>query len=284
MMWGIVLMMVAGRIFAGKGRAAAIHANLTAPGRRATVWSMSRSFRAAFGVACVAAVCAASSCTVNQTLLISGDGSGTLTTHAEVSRLLQDYLASLSELSGRENAPKGVFDAAVIRKEFQSRPGVVVREVSTPTPASLDLELGFDSLADAVQKEALLSGVGAITLEEDGEQTTLRLHLDRSTYGQIAALFPPLQDPMIQQLGPQGTGNVTEQDYLSMIGFSIGEEAPGQLRRSFITLTVRPEGEIVSQSGGTVGGGAVVFRIPVLRVLVLDKPLDYSVTFRAGSQ
>ncbi len=84
----------------------------------------------------------------------------------------------------------------------------------------------------------------------------------------------------MQQLGPQGTGPVTEKDYLSMISFSVGDEAPGLLKKSFITLTVRPHGDILSQSGGTQTADSVVFRIPVLRVLVLDTPLEYSVTYR----
>lgn len=89
-----------------------------------------------------------------------------------------------------------------------------------------------------------------------------------------------MRDPLFAQLGPQGTGRVTDEDYLSMIRFSIGDDAPGLLKKSFITLTVLPPGEMVSQSGGTVSGNSVVFRIPVLRVLVLDRPLDYAVTFR----
>jgi hypothetical protein len=52
------------------------------------------------------------------------------------------------------------------------------------------------------------------------------------------------------------------------------------VKKSFIEVAIRPEGEIVSQTGGVVSNGTVVFRIPLLRLLVLDKPLDYSVTFK----
>ncbi len=224
------------------------------------------------------------SCTVNQTLEVSRDGSATLSTHAEVSPLLRDYLASLAEVSGGSGALHNgrVFDAPSIRRDFQARPGVTVLKAETPTGSSLDLELGFDSLQDGLRSQGALEAAGAITVADNGESTTLRLRLDRSTYGQLVSLFPPLKDPMVQQLGPQGTGTVAESDYLEMIRFSMGDAAPGLLRKSFFTLTVRPEGQIVSQAGGTMGDGAVVFRIPVLRLLVLDRPLEYSVTFRTG--
>lgn len=242
--------------------------------------------RAVAGLAAagLAAALALISCTVNQTLSVSADGSGTLSTHSEVSPLLRDYLASLAEVSGADNPMKDgrVFDAPSIRKDFQSRPGVTVLKAVTPTGSSLDLDLGFDSLQDALRGQGALADAGAVTLVETGALTTLKLRLDRSTYGQLVSLFPPLRDPLLQQLGPQGTATVSESDYLEMIRFSMGEAAPSLLRKSFFTVTVRPEGQIVSQAGGTLGDGAVVFRIPLLRILVLDRPLEYSVTYRTG--
>ena len=83
-------------------------------------------------------------------------------------------------------------------------------------------------------------------------------------------------------MGPQVNDTISDAEYLDMIKFSLGDEAPGLLKKSFITLTIDPEGEIISQTGGTVSGSSVVFRIPLLRMLVLDKPLDYSVTFRVA--
>jgi hypothetical protein len=243
---------------------------------------MGEHFRGIVAAGSLLGVLALSSCAVNQTLVISADGSGTLATHAEVSPILRDYVLSLAEMSGSPGpAQQGmVFDAAATRKDFQSRPGITVLKAETPTPSSLDLDLAFGSLRDVVRSQDALGNAGVAVVADDGDRRTLRLHLDRATWGQVASLFPPLRDPVFQQLGPQGTGQVTETDYLSMIKFSIGDDAPGLLRKSFITLMVQPEGQIISQAGGTLNGNAVVFRIPVLRALVLDRPLDYSVTFR----
>ncbi len=225
---------------------------------------------------------ALSACSVSQTVVIAGDGSGTLVMHADVSTLLRDYLVSLAELSGNPSPLKEgrIFDAAAIGKDLQSRPGIVVRKVSTPTSSVLDLELGFDSVQHLLSGQDALTDTGALVFVDAGDRSTLRLHLDRATWGQLARTFPPLRDPIVAQLGPQGNGPVTDDDYLSMIRFSVGDAAPGLLKKSFITLTVQPPGEIISQTGGAISGGAVVFRIPLLRILVLDRALDYSVTFR----
>jgi hypothetical protein len=243
---------------------------------------MSVFLRAAVLAAFLAGALALASCSMSQTLVVADDGSGTLATHAEVSTLLRDYLASLAEISGNAGPLKEgrIFDAAAIRKDFQARPGIIVRRAATPTPSSLDLELGFDSVQDLLAGQGALSSAGALSIVDAGDRRTLKLHLDRATWSALAALFPPLRDPLVAELGPQGTSPTTEDDYLAMIRFSIGDAAPGLLKKSFLTVTIQPQGEIISQSGGTMNGGAVVFRIPVLRMLVLDRPLEYSVTFR----
>jgi hypothetical protein len=231
---------------------------------------------------CLLAALAFASCTVNQTIVIAQDGTGTFAMHAEASTLLREYLTSLSEISGNTGPLKQgrMFDAVAIRKDFQSRPGIVVQKAVTPTPNSLDLELEFDSLQDLLGGRDALKEAGAISIVDTEETTMLRLHLDRTTWDQLARLFPPLRDPLVAELGPQVHGQVTDDDYLAMVKFSIGDAAPALLRKSFFTLTIQPQGEIVSQAGGTVNDGAVSFRIPLLRILVLDRPLDYSVTWK----
>jgi hypothetical protein len=222
------------------------------------------------------------SCSVNQTIVITSNGSGTMVMHAEVSRLLHDYIASLSEVSGTDTIMKGgkLFDAAAIRKDFESRPGITVKKVVTPTADSLDLEIAYTSLQNVFAQNDTLKSAGAIVYSESAGQKTVKLHLDRSNYTQLSSLFPLLKDPVLAGLGPQVNDTISDDDYLSMIKFTIGDDGPTLVKKSFITLTIAPEGAIVSQTGGTVTGGAVVFRIPLLRLLVLDKPLDFSVTFK----
>jgi hypothetical protein len=244
---------------------------------------MLKSIQAFAAAACCLCALAVSSCTVTQAVTIAEDGSGTFGMHAEVSPLLRDYLVSLADLSGSAGPLKEgrVFDAAAIRKDLQARPGIVVQKASTPASNVLDLDLGFETLSDLLGGRDAMKEAGAVAVVDEGGSSTLRLHLDRSTWGQLARLFQPLRDPLIAELGPQSSGQVTEEDYLSMIRFSIGDAAPALLKKSFVTLSIQPSGKILSQSGGTLKDGAVTFRIPLLRILVLDRPLDYSVTWES---
>jgi hypothetical protein len=73
---------------------------------------------------------------------------------------------------------------------------------------------------------------------------------------------------------------MTEADYLEMIDPAIGEEGTKALKASTIETRLAVKGTLVSQQGGSASGNIVPFRVPLLRVLLLDKPLDYSIVFR----
>jgi hypothetical protein len=221
-------------------------------------------------------------CSVNQSMVIKGDGSGTAGLHVEISKVLRDYFTNLAEVSGSKNAGKnaGIFDLNVIRKSLESRSGVAVKRLAAPSPDSLELEVSFSSVKDAFAAEKGAKGSAVVAFSRDGDKKTLELHLDKGNYAELAVLFPALSDPVFAGMGPQPNESVTDDEYLQMIEFSLGEQGPPLLKKSFVTLTVRPEGEILSQSGGTLSNGSVVFKIPLIRILVLDSPLDYSVTFK----
>jgi hypothetical protein len=92
--------------------------------------------------------------------------------------------------------------------------------------------------------------------------------------------LPFLKNPLFEGLAPQEGDDMTESEYLEMIELALGEEGAKKLKTSTIETRVAVKGTLVSQKGGSVSGGAVTYRIPLLRVLLLDKPLDYSILFR----
>jgi len=218
---------------------------------------------------------------MKQTIVIRADGSGTLAMHVEVARILHDYVARLSEVSDKPVLGPGgaFFDAESMRKDFESRPGITVTKAVTPSSDAVDLELTFNSIQDVFAQDQSLKNAAALAYSESGGKKTIRLHLDRANYPQLARSFPLLASPAFAAFGPQANDSTTDDEYMEMVRFSIGDDAPALLKKSFVTLTLAPEGQILSQSGGEITGGAVVFRIPLVRLLVLDTPLDYSVTF-----
>jgi len=233
-------------------------------------------------LALLAAFFLAVSCSVRQTLVVKADGSGTLAMRVEITKVLHDYIMSLAEVAGQNDLLSSgkLFNTKDIQKGFESQPGVTVKRIETPKPDVLEVDLAYASIREVFAKGDAAKSAGAIAYGESGGKKTLKLHLDRTNYKQLATVFPLLANPLFEGMGPQANDTISDDEYMEMIRFSLGDEGPGLLKKSFIDLTIKPEGEILSQTGGTPTNGGVLFRIPLLRLLILDKPLDYSVTYR----
>jgi len=216
-------------------------------------------------------------CAVNQRVALEPDGSGTAGVRIKLEKLLTEYLRDLSEVSGGA-AQDRVFNVEDIRKGFAARQEVSLTRIESPSPERLEMDLAFRSVeklfAEAGQTQTILS------LRRSGDTTTLKVHLDRKNFPQLLELAPFLKNPLFQGLGPQENDDTTEAEYLELIDLALGEGGSAALKASVIETTVLVKGKVLSQTGGTLVPGGVQFRIPLLRVLLLDKPLDYALSFK----
>jgi hypothetical protein len=238
------------------------------------------TLRPSRALAALAVAASLAACSVTQTIAVKADGSGTATMRVEVSKLLREYLLDLQSVTGQAAAPDGqLFDTKALQKELAARPGLTVKKVAAPSPDVLDVELGFRSVAEVYGSVESVKKAGLIVYAESAGQRSLKIHIDRKNFTELSAVFPAMDGAAFEGIAPQEGDDITEGEYLDMISFTLGPDGPALLKKSFIDLVIRPEGTIVSQSGGTVANGAVTFRIPLLRLLVLDKPLDYAVAW-----
>ncbi len=210
-------------------------------------------------------------CTSRQTIDVKGDGSGTATVRFEVKKLFSDYFAG-------EGSAK-VFDAARVKQGIEKRPGFTVTRITTPTPETLEMDLAFQDIRSLVSDGDPPGNDGIISVTRKDGRTTMALHLDRRSAKKMGGLFSEVSNPAFKEMSPREQRTRTEKDYLEAIEFAVGKEGPPLVKSSFLELTVRVDGELVSQTGGRIAGGAAVFNVPLLRMLMLEKPLDCSVTF-----
>lgn len=215
-------------------------------------------------------------CTSRQAIDVKGDGSGTATVRFEVKKLFADYFTA-------DEGAK-VFDAARITKGMEKRPGFTVKRVATPTPETLEMELAFTDIRSLFSNEVPPDNDGIISVASKGGKTTIALHLDRNSAKQVGTLFSAVSNPAFKEMSPREQRTRTEKEYLEAIEFAVGKEGPPLMKSSYLELTVRPDGEIVSQVGGKIVNGTAVFNVPLMRMIMLEKPLDYSVTFIAAPQ
>ena len=251
--------------------------------------SSPRSGRAPRAVAIASVVLLAlAACGVDQQVTLRIDGSGNTSLAVSLDPSFVDYLRALAELGGGDLLPQdSIFDLEKIEQAVAALPGVRLTALSAPQPNELLLELTFQDIVAAFAVDdpgdddvtpplvSMSAGRGA---DKDGR--TFRLHLDAGNYNQLSRLFPALENPLIASLGPQPQLPMTDSEYLEMMQFALGDAAPKQIAESSVTIDVAVEGSVVSQVGGELTDAGVRFRIPLIRILVLDRPLQYTVTFR----
>lgn len=218
------------------------------------------------------------SCAANDSLSLNGDGSGTFTVRVKVEKLFAEYFVAAAESGGAKGKPGKIFDPAIIKQQMEKRPGVTVQRIATPTPETLEVDFAFKDVRtlfsdDPNKRDAILSFI------DDGGDKTLKFHLDRKNAKQLAGLFADMSNPAFKELSPRSKRISSEAEYLEAIEFIVGEDGPKVLRSASVELSVQVGGEIKSQTGGALANNAVTFRVPLLRLLLLDRPFDYAVTF-----
>jgi hypothetical protein len=230
-------------------------------------------------VALLAAAGALIGCTIKQQVQIEADGSGTVDMSIHLQPLFVDYLGDLAELTGEPMADQ-VFNVEEIKKGFSKREDVELLRIATPGPESLEMKLRFRSIEQVFSGEQKLKQAGVIRFDTVPEGYSVRFHLDKSNFSSVLEFMPVLQNPLFEGLGPQENEDISEAEYYELIDLALGEGGAECLEASYIETRVTVKGTLVSQSGGSLSERGVTYRIPLIRVLLLDKPLDYSLIFK----
>ncbi len=137
-----------------------------------------------------------------------------------------------------------------------------------------DAESFFNDVHDELKLESLFS------FTTKGDQNTLTVYLDMDNYAELTELIPLLKDPSFSIFGPEENVGVSEEDYLDMISYLLGDEGPGAIDRSEISIIINTDSPIISQTNGIEHAeDQVEFAIPIIDFLLLAEPINYSVTW-----
>jgi hypothetical protein len=218
----------------------------------------------------ILALLALTGCTSTQAIAVDGAGGGTAEVRFEVKKLFADYF--------KGDGGAKVFDPAKVKRGIEKRPGFQVTKIASPTPESLEMQLAFTDIRGLFSDKPA-DNDGIVRVDQKDGKTTIALHLDRGSAKKVGALFSDVSNPAFKEMSPREQRTRTEAEYLEAIEFAVGKEGPAQMKASSLKLVVRVDGQLVSQTGGKIENGAAVFDVPLLRMLMLEKPLDYSVTF-----
>ena len=110
---------------------------------------------------------------------------------------------------------------------------------------------------------------------------SMKFHLDMDTYGAIEKLVPALSTPDLEVYGPRYSEGMSEEEYLDMMTFLLGDGAGETIENSYIELNVKVPGVITKASGlEKKGSDVATLKIRLLDILVLDEPVEFELRWK----
>ncbi|MFW6261236.1 MAG: hypothetical protein ACOC6J_06600 [Spirochaetota bacterium] len=223
----------------------------------------------------------AAGCTVREDVVLGADGSGEASLSVELHPIMIAYMNDLMTAMSGVEGEYPLFDLEQIAVSFAEREEVELTDLDRPKRGALALSIRFTDIRAVFARE---DADDILTFERDGANRELTVTLNRDAVQRFLEFAPEENASMAQFLFPPADGSVSREEYREEMAWALEEyddrEAVDRaLDNATIEVRVDPAGEIVSQSGGRVEDGVVVFSIPVLELLTLSGDRTYSLVF-----
>ncbi|MGD1821234.1 MAG: hypothetical protein ACPKM0_00535 [Pleomorphochaeta sp.] len=212
-------------------------------------------------------------CVVTEDLSINEDESGSSQIEISVEDFFITVLNDFSEFSTDDNN-KPIMDLAI----DDTANKLTKNDTTTNVLFTKVGKNSYEGYFDYTSLSTLISDLGetenqTIMVVNDNK---LNFYLDLDNYSQLTKAIPFLADPNFEPFGPEYNEGLTEDDYLEMISFMLGEEGPDAIRNSVITLNFETPSPIVSYSGGQkISSTLFQYSFPLIDFLLLAEPLEF---------
>jgi len=229
------------------------------------------------GTAFLATTLLLAGCSSDIAASLKADGGARVAVQAEVPAALAAKFRKLAQASSGEEVDAGVplFDTEAIRKAAAERPWMRVASLSRPSPESIKAEIEVLSLEKlAASKD--LAGSGLLAVSRGAGWAELRIRLDRGCAAAAAKLFPGIDPYLMEALSPPALEEepVTAAEYRTMLKSVLGEKAMPAMEAAAISISLTAPGKVVESAGGSLEGGVLKARIPIIDALVLERPIE----------
>ncbi|MCR5731948.1 MAG: hypothetical protein K6G51_03295 [Sphaerochaetaceae bacterium] len=214
-----------------------------------------------------------SSCTVTEDLILNKDG-GSLSSDIDVENYFVEVLEDFAEFMPESNEP--VIDKAISEASKQlSNSGYATDVVFIKDGKNSYVgNFNFNNLNELMK--AFNENTNQTVIKKD--ENSIKFYVDINNYSELEDIIPFLADPNIEVYLAKYNVGYSEQDYLEMLVFSLGEEAPESVQKSIITLNITVPGTITKIEGATkTGDNSMTYSFRLLDFLLLNNPLTFYV-------
>ena len=224
-----------------------------------------------------------SSCVVAEKLTLTGDYTQSKAVpgknHVDLS--VDDFFVGVVEdLSDWENKGNNdpIIDVAI--QDF-----VKNLEASSVTSSIKFVETGYNTymgdfaftnfpqlLIDLSNNQADQS---VVTMSSKNGKTHVEISINMDNYEQLTKMIPFLADPNFEVYGPLYNNDLTEEEYLEMVSFILGEQCPDSIASSSIKIQVVAPKAISTHNGKLRNSKTVEFSFPLIDFLLLHESIVF---------
>ncbi|GHV91702.1 hypothetical protein AGMMS50268_22050 [Spirochaetia bacterium] len=231
-----------------------------------------------FGAA-LAVITGLSSCTANISGRLEQGGGGEFTVSASLGPRMAALIRSLGAAGG--GSGDFVLDGAIIAQSMVAAPGVESVSFRNTGPVALEGPVKIAKIGDFLAPAA--GKKGFITFEAPrAGGGRLSINLNREAGPEILSLVSTEIVTYLEALmAPIVTGEVlTKAQYLEALASIYNKAVADEVSGGTIRAAIDFPGPISAVRGGTYTGKKAEFTIPLLDLLVLERPLIYEVTWK----
>ena len=114
-----------------------------------------------------------------------------------------------------------------------------------------------------------------VTVSKADTRTRVEISINMDNYPQLTKIIPFLADPNFEVYGPLYNNDLTEEEYLEMVSFILGEQCPESIGNSKISIQVVAPKAIVSHNGKLRNSKTVEFSFPLIDFLLLHESIYF---------
>lgn len=208
------------------------------------------------------------SCSARLSVKLQGETGASVDLDAGLGPRTTALIANLAGFSGPSTGP--VLDAASLSASLRSVPGISSASLRNPDQRSVSGTVAVSQLDKFLSPRF-------IRLERSAAGGKISFYLDKSSAPEVfASISPELMDYLTALMAPSATGDsLGAEDYLSTVSSVYGAGVAEEIRTGKLRATVELPGPARSSKGGVVSGRRVDFTVPVVDLLVLEKPIDF---------
>lgn len=216
-------------------------------------------------------------CTVTEVSTLKGNTNGSSLTDIHVEDYFIDVLTDFAEFMPEKD--ESIMDNAISSFSGQLAASSSATAVQAVKSSENDYTLYFDySSFQALASELSGNPNQSIIRQDKGK---LSFYVDINNYTELEAVVPFLADPNIEVFLAKYNIGYSEEDYLDMIVFSLGEEAPESLKTSYITIDLKLPGDVLTVNGAVkTAKDSIRYSFRLIDFLLLSSPLKFEVSWK----